>query len=776
MSNTLTNLSTKGVSHRLFYSTLGVLATGAFGTAAALTAWTLLFVIGASVTAAAAIGLARTMIYRHRQYAHRDNTVQRRMMRMAVATIGSSYLVSLLWITTPRLWVFWAFVLLVLFAVVNATGHAQRYADRNFVKPGQPSNPAQPGGLPAGMTPEQWMHATNPDNTSVYGQATFTPDGEVDYTVPNFRQVLRRCNLKWLIVNPMYETIREPNGRVIGVRFRARVPANMMRADGKAVLNEAHSEPIAAAISEKAEEAGRPTDIEPSWVSVSKQRGAGLYKITIVEEDIFGRVFPWVDDPRPRSITEPVLKGYDITLNPVYGPLLQHGSYIGQSTSGKSSSVHNDLAQTTLCTDEVDWLCGVKKFYDLVGPWLRPYRGKDEEVPFDWICTGPEDSTRMLAAALWLSRWRQSQEPEIRRQFKKVIVWLDEAHYLFTNDNAVALYDKMLLDASPIVDDGTRGTASSGIFFRLVSQRSTNDNWGTHGGSISANLRDNAVFKTNDKAELWRAFDNSKLPMPTRPGVMWYDPDTGDPLVQIKAPYQQTDDTSQPMLLPGGPFITDVAWARQTIIKGGLDKPSAEALGAWYANRRRTADEILPYVQLGVSDTEDPNEPWNYNIPRKRGGNVVVQNNFAATPTATATATRTDDVPDLDGTGLNWDNLTHRQRNVAKSVYDEIAKIDEQLGLDPAAEQPAIEEANPGNLIPLFGSEPPKKPKTRGERILEIISSSTTPLRRAEIEARLLERYNDQVTDSQVITNELRRLRKATKILYSEEHEGYVKA
>src|SRR4029077_1323709 len=128
-----------------------------------------------------------------------------------------------------------------------------------------------------------------------------------------------------------------------------------------------------------------------------------------------------------------------------------------------------------------------------------------------------------------------------------------------------------------------------GVWIHLVSQRGTNDQFGEAGGSITANLQVRTAFRTSDEDEIGRAFGDWKLPMPANKGEYYIQGTDGD-VRRLRAPYIQETDPKKPRLHDGA-NLSDVALSLAGMWQG-LDRESAWALGAVYANRPQTAEDL----------------------------------------------------------------------------------------------------------------------------------------------------------------------------------------
>ena len=312
---------------------------------------------------------------------------------------------------------------------------------------------------------------------------------------------LRRANIKSLLVLPGATKLRND----AGWQFRVR-----RQSGSQNELTPRAMEMIAIAL---AEITGR--DVESDWVRVRKESGAGLYSITITNRNIMSEVIEYVDDPTPTSITAPALRGIEIDGREYKEPLDQHERDIGSSTYGKSSLIHLKLAHATRSTDALTWVGGVQKLYDLVGPWVEPYHNKGLRPPLDWIAHGQTDTLCMMAAAMAVARWRQRQ-PMSRRQWRKIVVFLDEFSFVAQSRQKI-MFQGEWVDASWLISGLLRGAASGNVHVHVATQRSTVDHFGDKGGDVIANIAVNSAFRSKDWAEIGRLTNDYKVPVPTGP-------------------------------------------------------------------------------------------------------------------------------------------------------------------------------------------------------------------------------------------------------------------
>jgi hypothetical protein len=486
--------------------------------------------------------------------------------------------------------------------------------------------------------------------------------------------------------------------RPVGVRYRVRIPPKVVAASkgnktgtqiGK--LSGEDVEPIAIAMSQALQH-----ELETDWVHITKEPAAGTYSVAVLQEDVMATIYPYIDKPEWKSIKDPALAGYDIDGKPHYQRVDQHGADVGMSTWGKTAKVHVKFAHTTLCDDGVQWVSGVEKLYDLVGPWIEPYMGADLPLPFDAIGSGPQDTAEMLAAGMRIARWRQQQPHHLRKGFKKIIIELDEASFALPIRTVTAMYEGHPRTLTELAEMIVKGAGSGGVHLHLAAQRGTHGNWGDKGGDINAGLSWQTVFRTKDPAEIGRATGDYKLPMPRHKGEHWLEPGDGSPTIKLKAPYIQETDPQREKL-HNGATITDVAWARRHF-HTSLDEGSARAAGEWYANRHtRATPELFAYLT------------GNHPVPEHSSAFADAREQVEAEIQAKMAA-------------AGWQQA---EPTVAASVPS-------------------------GGVSTMVGR------RTRAVRIVDIVRGSTTPMSPADI-IEALRSEGDSVTN-QVVTNALNKL------------------
>lgn len=399
-----------------------------------------------------------------------------------------------------------------------------------------------------------------------------------------------------------------------GTRFTVRIPAranqNTRGVTALTSLSANDAERIAIALSEVLQEADRRAGRPPrptlmtDWVEISKEPQAGTYSVTIVDQDVMARIYPYVDPSGPVSFRDPMLAGYRLDGRRHYHRIDRHGQLIGSSTNGKSSFIQCAIAFATLCAmarrDVVVWICGVQKLYDLVAGWVKPYLNSGLRCPIDWIANGPEDSLEMLAAAMRVGRYRQSIDMDERGGWPAILLILDEVSFLVERHVKPIQFEGVPMFPDTLLTDIVRGATSGDVYAMIATQHDVHAVLGDKGNTLQSQLDYSAMFKINDDSSHGRQLGDYKLKMPRHKGEYWIkDDDLGIP-VRLKSPYLQTIDKGKPVL-HNGLTVADIAWARRGMHNGTpheLDRNSAMAAGPAYQNRHTVVDDgYLRYLR-----------------------------------------------------------------------------------------------------------------------------------------------------------------------------------
>lgn len=332
--------------------------------------------------------------------------------------------------------------------------------------------------------------------------------------------------------------------------------------------------------------------------------GAGIHTITVLDYDVMGDVIPYVDNPQPSTITEPKIVGYDSGGQPHYERLDQHTRNVGSTRSGKSSEMHVEFAELTRCTNALIWVAGVQKLYDLVAGWVEPYIDTGMPCPIDWIGNGIDDTLEVMASAMQVARWRQRQ-PMSQRKWRTIVVFLDEFSFTADCRNIRIAFDGRDCNATELASMLLKGAASANVFVKLASQRDVTDHFGDKGGDVIGNVACNYAFANNDQGSIGRMTGDYKLPAPTNKGEYWIKSEAAG-IKNLKAPYIQTTDPSQPKLHEGA-TISDISWSRRNLVTGGLTTAEGlEAAGDAYKQRRQTVDANMIAYLTSAPETLEP--------------------------------------------------------------------------------------------------------------------------------------------------------------------------
>jgi hypothetical protein len=664
------------ISWKAFWSIFGAVVTAAIGVLSHVTnAPLLLAVVVAGGTGAIFVVGARWVVHGAKMFAAVHHEGRQEIVRLL--SVGA--VVHVLWVAAyqfrPDLWGGMLIALVILSAIEYWTARGHEYKLTQLVR-----------------TPSKELQK-------------FREDQKVeDQTGKALSHSFKRAGFDWLQIL-RWEPIGTPE--TYGVRVFVRIPSRLAQksAEGKAssaTLSPESAEPIAIGLAEVL-----GTEILSDWVQVQKQPAAGTYAILMVNQDVMARVYPYEDDLTWSTIRNPRWHGNQMDGAPHLARIDRHGQFSGQSQSGKSSLVDTEIAQATKSEDCVLMVGGVQKLYNLVAGWLEPYMNQDVPLPFELVVNGQSDVVDLLVGLMSLTRWRQRQPMSKRRNFVNIIFYHDEASFTLENRSVKGSFEGQMLTASQLTAQVAKASASALIFQRLISQRGVNTHFGDQGGDITANAGTAAAFRTKDQADIGRmmGLDHYKLPVPRHRGEYWYTDEDTEP-IQLKSPYIQSMDPSQPRL-HAGLTVSEVAWSRRNFVRE-LDAPSAEYLAEVcevYANRhKRMTPEFLAYL-TGVDETP------------------------------------------MDELGTEG-----RAAQAATSAY-----LDRMLA-EPAPTTVAASTGEAfGGLLKMSEHRP------RAERIEAIVRSADRPLKPADILTALRE-AGDQAASDQVVTNALTGLVKDGKL------------
>lgn len=513
-------------------------------------------------------------------------------------------------------------------------------------------------------------------------------------------------------------------------------------------LTASDAERIAIALSDVLQEAdlraGRPprSRLKSDWVEITKLPEAGTYSVTVVDRDVMAQVRPYIDPPGFGSFRDPMLAGYRLDGTPHPLRLDQHGQFIGQSTSGKSSLIQSAIAHATRSRrglPAVVWIGGVQKLYDLVGPWIEPYCDTGFRSPIDWIAYGHQHTLMMMAAAMRIGRHRQNLRMHERGNWPAIFLILDECSFLLEAHGEWIEFDGQKMFADALAADILRGATSGDVYACLAMQHDVHAVLGDKGGTLQAQMRYTGVFKIRDEGTLGRQLGDYKLPMPRFQGEYWLDDGENLPF-RLKAPYIQTPDKGKQLLLPQGPFLDALAWSRRVDEQQRitLDPVSTRIAGEAYRNRHTMVDDAFVSYVRGIDASFIPEfvQPIpsqrtpRYGDPEQREVDEAQEELLRA-------------VKELVAAG----------ENVPQEMLDMLAAAG--LIEEPDATclaKPDLAAPMPTALVPsLLGR------RARHDRVLEIVRASPEPLTRGQIADQLKEQ-GDHFTDPQVVSNALTKL------------------
>jgi hypothetical protein len=537
--------------------------------------------LAALLTALLAIGICfgvRLLVRVSPMFARLGAPAKARVTGWIVAAVLVYAAWAVLAVMVPGLWLVWAPALPVLGAITWVMARAHEYLLRYAPPPARPATPAL---------------------TSTAGQAGVVAaadmqgprDGE-PHLAWLLRLAIQRAGLQWLrISNPKQ---LGPADDPFGVQVEAWAPIELRRiVRGKVHIEEAprlgdnDARRIALALRDITRR-----DLAPDWVQIKEIRNrVGVYSIQVNTEDVMARIRPYRESlqelldsagrPRWRRAAQPSYLLWGTDGMPIGVDLARHAQILGATQNGKSAYINREWADLTRCEDAVIWVCSTEKLYDLVGQWLEPYLGTDEQPPLDWVRADAQGVLDMLIAAMMVARWRQSQPFAVREGFVNIFLYIDEASFALTT-NATAYYQGKKVNAGDLYAMCNKAVTSAGIYLIVATQRGVNHEFGDRGGDAVANVTRAIVLQTNDDQEIGRVTGNYKLPALQHRGECYAKPGDGD-VYRAKIEYIQTTDPSKPVL-HDGPKINEVAWNRRYFPRA-LDAGSAQAAGAAYAAR-----------------------------------------------------------------------------------------------------------------------------------------------------------------------------------------------
>lgn len=583
-------MNTTRVSQKAAYTTIGALCSMALGYALANVGFVLanvgfvlVVILGLAAEVALFTAAAHFFVHRSAQFHAFKLRQKANIIAWFSAAAFANTIFQAFWVVTDELWYVWVFFISVLALVEYVIAKTIQWALKN------PKEQHKEPHINWQVRLERRAAAQAQSNR---------PPEET-----KFLKGLDGADLGWLRLL-RWTPVGNPS---FGVKYTVQSPSKKSLQEASAgktaghAIGPAQAEDIAIAMIEILN-----IELESDWVSVQKEPGAGVYSITINTEDIFDRLNVYRDSAEPASIYDPCEVGLGTDGLPYTLLLAQHGNAVGRTESGKSSLINVILAYLTRCTDTAVWVCGTHKLVETLGPWIKPYQKTKIRPPFDWIAFGAQDTAEMLAAAMRVSDWRQSRHPDDphRESWKAIVVLLDEASFALNIKKVFAKYQGEYKTPAELAASIIKATASANIYILLASQRGTNDNWGSDGGDINANMGYTAAFSSRDLQEIGRQMGDYQLSTPRHKGEYWLNPGNGDLPVRLKADYvreynpaKKADSLLRKHELDPADFASeaDISWARRDL-DHALDAGSQRTAGAPYAERITDPDELMAYL------------------------------------------------------------------------------------------------------------------------------------------------------------------------------------
>lgn len=568
--------------------------------------------LAALLTALIAIGICfgvRLLVRVSPMFGRLGAPAKARVTGWIVAAVGVHAGWALLAVMAPDMWLVWAPALPVIGVLTRVLASTHEYLLRYAPPPARPVTPA--------------LTSTSAQPGVVAAQDLRGPrDGE-PHLAWLLRLALQRAGLQWLrISNPKQ---LGPDGDPFGVAVEAWAPIELQRVvNGKVVvtpapqLGEQDARRIALALRDISRR-----DLAPDWVSIAEDPDrVGVYLIQVNTEDVMKRIRPYREQadelldgagrPQWRRAAQPCHLLWGMDGMPIGVDVARHAWILGATTGGKSAYLHREWADVTRCQDAVIWVAGTRKLYDLVGPWLEPYRGTDVRPPLDWVRADAEGVLHMLIAAMEIARWRQDQPFSARHGFMKIFLYIDEASFAL-NTKAKLYYDGAQVTAGDMYAECTQAVASAGIYLIAATQRGVHHAFGDKGGDASANIGREIVLMSGDDQEYGRVTGNYKLPQLRHRGECYARLGDSDP-VRAKIEYVQTSDPSKPVL-HDGPRVDEISWTRRHFPRT-LDAGSVLAAGDEYAARHElVTDDYLADLRGVRTRTTAPDPAGTPAVP-----------------------------------------------------------------------------------------------------------------------------------------------------------------
>ncbi len=310
------------------------------------------------------------------------------------------------------------------------------------------------------------------------------------------------------------------------------------------------------------EETGIP--IQRGWVQINEGTFAGEVMVTVTTQDVLALAHPYrlVEAPLPAGspITIGVqIHGDDVSLNPY-----QHGLLIGSTGSGKTSLV-NVAAGELMRLRGRRWLGGAEKVYDLAGQWLDPHLDTTNDLPWQVVVEGQDDTLSLLAAAMDEARYRQNLPHADRRGLDPLWVVIEELPRFLKDRSRRIWWEGRWYVATELYAHAMRTCGSAGVYLWGLAQEYANAMFGDDAASIKANTGFTILLRSKNGDERSRAFGAgaAKLPNLWHSGE-FYIQDGGDPY-RAKGFYIQETDARMTRR-HDGPTLTEVSLSRSRLV------------------------------------------------------------------------------------------------------------------------------------------------------------------------------------------------------------------
>lgn len=336
-------------------------------------------------------------------------------------------------------------------------------------------------------------------------------------------------------------------------------------------------------------------EIMKDWVQVKQLRSPMRVDVTAITEDVLAKALPYVDHDLG---AKQLVAGFDIQGQIIPVSAVDHCAIFGMTGSGKSGTINNLMAQHTK-RGQV-WVCGIQKIYPLVGAWVDAMKDGGQ-LPILAV-TGIDDTLEMITAAIRAAKARQVFLPHEIANLPRIVVIIDEISSLFAH-SATATIDGQKFTTTQLIEEATRTTHSSGVYWVLASQLYNKGQWGDTLGNVGVRY----IVRSNNGNQRQQIFDDQfyGLENLTHPGELYVSPMPGLEPMRGKGPYIQ--EPGKPVL-HDGPTVTDIARMRsKDYIE--LDDKTAQAIGPFYLDRQKTWSQDYHFYLRGMR--KHPNKPAN---------------------------------------------------------------------------------------------------------------------------------------------------------------------